>query len=552
MSTPPGEQRIRPRGFLPTPRRLVAAGSLTVGATLALGGSANAATFTVTNLSDGTSPDPPGSLREALDAANSNGSGADTITFASGLTGTIHLVTPLFVNYSTSIQGPGPSQVTVSGENAYPPFFNVQGSSPAPDVSISGLTIRNGSFEVGAGIFSIGENLSLDNAVITGNNASTSGSSNALGGGIFAKYGALSITNSTISGNSVKATGSGSARGGGIYAYATSSLTLKNSTVSGNSAQFGGGTFSYYAGPTDIVSSTVSGNQASEAVGGLELIGFTQAHSIIDSTISGNVSSGPTGGVYVYGPVTFTGSTVAANSAALKGGGIYGYPTTANVLRDTIVAGNSAPSGPDLVSNFSSSFSLVQNPSGATITDAAPGSNQIGADPQLGPLANNGGPTQTMALPPTSPAVDKGAAFGLNADQRGVLRPIDFPSIPNSTAAGADGSDIGAFELQPANAITLGKLKRNKKKGTAVQTVNLPLPDAGTLTLSGKGLKTKTQTVADTGIAKLKVIAKGKVRKRLKHKGKAKIRETVTYNPIGQSPNSVAKKIKLLKKRRHR
>jgi hypothetical protein len=281
------------------------------------------------------------------------------------------------------------------------------------------------------------------------------------------------------------------------------------------------------------------------------LIGFTEAHSITGSTISGNVSSGPTGGAYVYGPVTFTGSTVAGNSATSKGGGIYGYPTTANVLRDTIVAANSAPSGPDLFNNFSSAFSLVQNPSGATITDATPGSTLIGADPQLASLANNGGPTQTMALPPTSPAVDKGAAFGLTADQRGVVRPIDFPSIANSAAPGADGSDIGAFELQPANAITLGALKRNKKKGTAVQTVNLQLPDNGTLTLSGKGLKTKTQAVADTGIVKLKVIAKGKVRKRLKKKHKAKVTETVTYNPIGQSPNSVAKKIKLLKKRRH-
>src|SRR6478609_7862286 len=137
MSTTPGEQRTRPRGFLPTPRRLIAAGSVSVGATLALGGSANAATFTVTNLSDGMSPDPPGSLREAIDAANANGSGADTITFASGLTGTIHLVNPLFVHYSTSIQGPGPNQVTVSGENSYPAFFNVQGSTPYPDVSIS-------------------------------------------------------------------------------------------------------------------------------------------------------------------------------------------------------------------------------------------------------------------------------------------------------------------------------------------------------------------------------------------------------------------------------
>ena len=132
-----------------------------------------------------------------------------------------------------------------------------------------------------------------------------------------------------------------------------------------------------------------------------------------------------------------------------------------------------------------------------------------------------------------------------------MQRPIDFPSIANSAAPGADGSDIGAFELQPSNALTLGKLKRNKKKGTAVQTVNLPVPDAGTVTLSGKGLKSQTASALATGVLKLKVIAKGKLKK-LRRKGKAKVKETVTYNPSGQSPNSVAKKIKLIKKRRHR
>jgi SnoaL-like domain len=111
---------------------------------------------------------------------------------------------------------------------------------------------------------------------------------------------------------------------------------------------------------------------------------------------------------------------------------------------------------------------------------------------------------------------------------------------------------IGGLHAEVEDGVTLGKLKRNKKKGTAVQLVNVPLPDAGTLTLSGKFLKTQTKPVADTGVVKLKVIAKGKVRKLLKRKGKARTQETVTYKPVGQSPNAVSKKVKLLKKlKRH-
>jgi hypothetical protein len=174
------------------------------------------------------------------------------------------------------------------------------------------------------------------------------------------------------------------------------------------------------------------------------------------------------------------------------------------------------------------------------------GPNQLGANPQLGPLQNNGGPTPTEALPASSPAVDKGAAFGLTSDQRGVLRPIDFPSIPNT--AGGDGSDIGAFELQPDNAFKLGKLKRNKKKGNGKQIVFLPLPDAGSVTIRGKGMKTKTVKVQDNGKLKLPVIPKGKKRKQENHTGKVKLKAKITYNATGNAAKTIKRKLKLLKR----
>ncbi len=80
--------------------------------------------------------------------------------------------------------------------------------------------------------------------------------------------------------------------------------------------------------------------------------------------------------------------------------------------------------------------------------DPNPGSNIFGEDPLLGSLQDNGGQTDTEAPAPTSPAVDKGKAFDLITDQRDLPRPFDMPSVANSSAAGADGSDIGAVELQ--------------------------------------------------------------------------------------------------------
>ena len=148
----------------------------------------------------------------------------------------------------------------------------------------------------------------------------------------------------------------------------------------------------------------------------------------------------------------------------------------------------------------------------------------------------------------TSPAIDQGAGFGLGADQRGVVRPIDFPSIPN--APGGNGADIGAGEAQPSNAIALGKLKKNKKKGTATLTVFLPTPNVGTVSLAGKGLKPQSTTIAGTQpTLTLKVIPSGRaVKKALRKKGKRKVAINVTYQPLDNAALTQTRKTKLVKK----
>ena len=86
---------------------------------------------------------------------------------------------------------------------------------------------------------------------------------------------------------------------------------------------------------------------------------------------------------------------------------------------------------------------LVSDPSGCVISGTTAG-NQLGTDPRLGPLADNGGPTLTHALLPGSPAIDAVTAGNCPAaDQRGVSRPQD------GTGDGVRACDIGAFEVAP-------------------------------------------------------------------------------------------------------
>jgi hypothetical protein len=448
-------------GTTPARRRLATGAGVTAGATLLLGGTAQAATFTVDSLADPTGPGT--TLHEAIDQANAAPNASNRIVFASGLTGSIGLTTNLpNINYALEIDGPGASQLTVSGNNARGIFHSV-GLAP-PGLQISGLTLSNGNNVAdgrgGALFLAGGSPATISDTVLTGNTA-------AEGGAVYTLNGSLAVQRSTFTGNT-STVGDG---GGAISSYGTA-VNISDSLISGNdSGDQGGGIRTQGSGTFGslvVQGSTVSGNEASICCGGI-FTEATQTTVVRDSTISGNHVTGPSGGMYSYGPLTVVGSTIARNTSTAYGGGIYANPFYEPILQNTIVASNGAPLGPNLLNDVSASFSLIGNPSGATIEDTTPGSNLTGVDPQLLPLAANGGPTPTMALATTSPAIDKGSAFGLGADQRGLLRPFDAPTIPNSTAPGADASDIGAVELQasevpPAPAAPPAKKKKCKKK----------------------------------------------------------------------------------------
>jgi predicted outer membrane repeat protein len=486
------ERRSQAQRRVPSRRQVAAGATVAMGATLAATGNAQAATFNVTNLND----DGAGSLRQAILDANAS-PGMDQVLFQATLSGRIALGSDLDIYGPTEVRGPGPDKLTISGNNSSRIFY-VLTTAQAP-VTISGLTLTGGSAVGGGGaIFSKYATLTVADAVISQNSTLSAGSSDA-GGGIFNRDGALTIRSSTISGNSAGESG------GGIYSLhdsPSSGLTIESSTITGNSAAGGGGGAALY-----------------------EFAPATGASLRIRNT------------------------TISGNSAEGAGGGLVTYAGASRTMVNTIVADNSASSGPDITvfgavgTPFNASFSLVENPSLANLTGSP---NITGQDPRLLPLADNGGPAPTQAPGVGSPVIDKGASFGLTSDQRGVQRPIDFPAIPN--AAGGDGSDIGAFELQPDNAFKLGKLKRNKKKGTAKLVVILPVPDAGSVTIQGKGMKTKTGSAADTGMLKLPVIPKGKKRKQENRTGKVKIKAKITYNAIGNAATTLTRKLKLKKK----
>ena len=394
------------------------------------------------------------SLRGAIQAANSHlGDDAIEIDLLAG--SVINLTQALpDITEGVNISGPGASALTVRRNTGGDyRIFNVETSDT---VAFSGLTISNGRAlsggpdGVGAGIRNATTGtINVTNCTISGNAANS-------GGGIFTQIGTVNVTNCTISGNS----------GGGIF-NGGATVTINNSTISGNSTSDGGGIFSG-SGFVTIINSTISSNSASLTGGGI--------HSI-------------------SGLVSITNSTISGNGAG-GGGGISNGDAVVNV-RNTIIALNTATTGPDVSGAVTSQgFNLLGNNSGATILSAQL-SDQIGTpgspiDPLLGVLQDNGGPTFTRALLSGSPAIDKGHSSGSATDQRGpgFPRTFDDPAITN--ASGGDGTDIGAFELGGALVpITVSR----KMHGATMFDIDLPLTGPAGIECRTGGMNSDHQVV---------------------------------------------------------
>jgi hypothetical protein len=417
-------------------------------------------TYLVDHLADDTvGSGLTGSLRHAITNAADN----DHITF--GLTGTINLTGALpTLAHSISIDGPGAAQLTVrhnTGGN-----YGIFTAGSGATVSISGMSITNGRAQAfGGGIFNDHGTLTVSDCSIDGNLALNSG------GGIYNR-GTLTVSNCTIgspgNGNMTAGGGVGFGLGGGIYNRGT--LTLSNSTVSGNEGVTGGG-IANVSGDLTILYSTISGNTTisfSGGGGGIYNEGGTVTFSnstisgnhadspgdggginnygtvtLNNATVSGNSAAGYGGGIANYGTVTLNNATVSGNSSFASGGGIFNnYPYFTLHARNTIIAGNTAlDSAPDLEDNLGSlGHNLIGNTQGGYGFDVT---DLLNVNPLLGPLQDNGGPTQTMALLAGSPALNAGdpAQLGM-ADQRGVVR--------------SGGVNIGAYQASATALVVTG------------------------------------------------------------------------------------------------
>jgi hypothetical protein len=420
---------------------------LTVVALLVFAAPAAAQTFTVTNTSDsGVLGD--GSLRGEIRAANA-AAGPDAVAFAPGLSGTITLgVSGLVVQGPTTVEGPGPAVLTVNQTAGGHRVLQVNLTEPGT-VSVSGLTLSGGETTGPGGDLEYDEEGEAATLIVS-DCVITEGTAEDYGGGI-ASFGApLTLRGSVVTENAADS-------GGGIWTGGHDMpFTIEDSTISGNESVGAGGGLNGEVeggGHDSIVGSTIAGNRSEDnGGGGYFSLGDETSITVANSTVTENISEGDGGGFeFNTGEAVqaiVEDSTIAGNhggSLLGEAGGVQAFGATPQTLVDTIVADNTGGQ-PDIYGPWAAAFSLIGDPTGGKLAESVPGSDLIGLDPQLGPLADNGGPTETMAPAPTSPVVNKGGG-AISTDQRGDLRPVLYPGVGLSTAAGANGADIGAYEL---------------------------------------------------------------------------------------------------------
>ncbi len=473
-----------------------------------------------------------GTATSCTDAAlNDALAGGGLVTFnCGGGPLTITVTSTKSISADTTIDGG--SQVTISGGDS----VRVFAVNTGVNFTVQNLTIAAGSAAgggstggQGGGIYNGGGMLTVTNSTFSRNSAG-----GTAGGGISNdKRGTLTVTNSTFSGNSAHSgggaiftgngtltvsnstfTGNSAGLGGGI-GNTTGTVTVSNSTFSGNGAGGGGGIFNEI-GTVTVTNSTFAGNSA-QAGGGIDNEQGA-ALSVTNSTFTGNSAIGGDfnygGGIYNGGPLTVSNSTLTGNRAAL-GGGIYTTPGSSDeplIVTNSTFSGNTAtgqgegePPGGGAIYCAGSAPCRATNTIVANSTSGGNCSGHLFTDgghnlddgtscgfstlngslnntnPQLDPagLKDNGGPTQTIALQPGSPATDAGddsacaAAPVNNRDQRDFVRPgtghrhCSIGAYEADAVAGCTGDCSGTHTVAVNDLITLGSMALGTAQSSA-------------------------------------------------------------------------------------
>jgi len=436
-----------------------------------------ATTWTVNTCDEAnTGSNTTGSLRyAAAHAADQN----DVIDMTGLSCSTISLTTGaiVFAQHNLNVNGPGRDKLTITGkhsgtvENDRIFTHTGTGTLTFKDISIQYGNLAPANINASGGcIFSSG-NVDLKRVGMYSCKAAASGSHNAAGGAVYTN-GEFATQQSVFMHNTADGGSGGKSSGGAIYARddvtidsstlsfntataalnqgatggaiaARKSVSIQYSTVSKNSAFVGGAIASYdnpQAGTTmSINNSTISGNSAAQIVGGV----FATAAKVYlyNSTIAFNTA-------FIGGKLQTPSSSYIYPAAGMTVSEVFG-PVAVH-MRSSLIANNTFGSSPatdfDLsvlegttTSTFDGDHNLIFAARGTLPTDTITGSC-----PLLGPLRDNGGPTQTHALLSRSPAIDKGAnPAGFASDQRGA----PFARISGSLA------DIGAYEVQQSDII---------------------------------------------------------------------------------------------------
>jgi hypothetical protein len=426
-------------------------------------------TWTVNSCSDAdTGTGLTGTLRYGVD----NAASGDIIDMSALACSTITLkagAIPVAQN-SLTVTGPGKDKLTITGNDSgtieqYPVFYHTGTGT----LTISGMTLAYGynysagALAAGGCIYSAG-NVDLTDVKVT--NCTAYGETSANGGAVYTK-GNLTMTSSGIYSSLAHAVVNYS-RGGGanVRGNFTASYCTFESNYAKSPHSFGGAL--YLRGNASVTSSTISGNKSTKNQGGVDVIGgaaFTATFT--NSTIANNHADGYSGGLYSDSSVVLQNSTIAFNTAAHSHIGSTAYffapglsmRARANItlaLSSSLLSNNTyGGTSENDFSQYGTGGNAV-TVSGANdlifiSTSVGPTGTLQGSCPVLGPLRNNGGLTETLALYSHSPAINVGNNdASLTYDQRGsalVNGVLNYPRVSGS------GADIGAYEVQQGDIV---------------------------------------------------------------------------------------------------